>query len=62
ELAVNAGGKVLGCFINGAIHDIAKVVSPQANVLNPPPPGFNKQFVPEAPEYAEAGYRPVSSR
>ena len=58
ELAVNAGAKVSGCFINGTVHDITQAVSAQENVLNAPPPRFNKDFVPEAPEYKCAGYRP----
>jgi len=67
ELAVNAGGKVTGCFINGTVHDIGHVVSAKENVVEGssgrafPPPNFNKSFVPEAPEYKDAGYRPVSS-
>jgi hypothetical protein len=62
ELAVNAGArKVSGCLINGSIHDLSHVVSAQENVLNAPPPKFNKSFVPEAPEYKNAGYRPVSA-
>jgi hypothetical protein len=61
ELAVNAGARVSGCFINGAIHDVRHDVSATNNVLNAPPPKFNKEFVPEAPEYKEAGYRPVST-
>mgnify|MGYP001593167283 CR=1 FL=1 len=61
ELAANAGGKVVGCLINGAIHDVRHIVSAQENVLNAPPPKFNKDFVPEAPEYKHAGYRPASS-
>jgi hypothetical protein len=35
------------------------VVSREKNVLNGPPPKFNERFVPEAPEYKNAGYRPV---
>jgi len=58
ELAVNAGAKVSGCFINGTVHDVTHAVSAQENVLNAPPPRFNKDFVPEAPEYKGAGYRP----
>jgi len=61
ELAVNAGAKVSGCFINGTVHDARHDVSSAENVLNAPPPRFNKDFVPEAPEYKNAGYRPVSS-
>jgi hypothetical protein len=60
ELAVNAGAKVSGCFINGTIHDARHDVSAPDNVLTAPPPQFNKEFVPEAPEYKNAGYRPVS--
>ena len=68
EVAVNAGAKeVSGCFIDGIIHDVGHVVSTRENVLEGtsgrafPPPKFNKSFVPEAPEYKHAGYRPVSS-
>ena len=62
ELAVNAGGKISGCFINGTVHDVAKVISPQENVLKGPsfpPPNFDKDFVPQGLEYKDAGYRPV---
>ena len=59
ELAVNAGAKVSGCFINGTIHDVRREVSATENVLNAPPPQFNESFVPQAPEYKNAGYRPV---
>jgi hypothetical protein len=62
ELAVNAGAKkVSGCIISGSVHDLSHVVSAQENVLNAPPPKFNKSFVPEAPEYKNAGYRPISA-
>ena len=60
QLAVNAGAKVSGCFINGTIHDVRRDVSATENVLNAPPPQFNDAFVPQAPEYQNAGYRPVS--
>jgi hypothetical protein len=65
ELAVNAGGKISGCFINGTFHDVAKVISPQENVLKGgafPSPNFDKEFVPQAPEYKSAGYRPRGER
>ena len=68
ELAVNAGAKkVSGCFINGTIHDAAHVVSAEENRIAGlsggafPEPKFNKSFVPEAPEYQSAGYRPQMS-
>jgi hypothetical protein len=60
ELAVNSGAKVSGCLINGTVHDATHAVSASENVLNPPPPKFNKDFVPEAAEYKSAGYRPVA--
>jgi len=61
ELAVNAGvKKVSGCFFNGIVHDIGHVLSAPENLLGAPPPQFNKNFVPEAPQYKHAGYRPAS--
>jgi len=67
ELAVNAGVKnISGCFINGTVHDVGHVLSARENVLEGPsgrafpPPKFNRSFVPEAPEYKHAGYRPVT--
>jgi len=61
ELAVNAGGKVSGCLIRGIVHDASHVISARDNVLDPPPPKFNKSFVPEAPEFKSAGYRPLAA-
>ncbi len=59
DLAVNGGAKeVTGCFFGGTVHDVGHVVSADKNDLNAPPPRFNKSFVPEAPEYRSAGYRP----
>jgi hypothetical protein len=59
ELAVNAGARVSGCFFNGVIHDMRQVVSAKDNALEAPPPRFTKEFVPEAPEFKNAGYRPA---
>ena len=61
ELAVNAGAKVSECFIKGTLHDVRQDVSDTKNQLNAPPPQFSKDYVPEAPEYKNAGYRPVST-
>ena len=59
DLAVNGGAKeVTGCFFGGTVHDVSRVVSAEKNDLNAPPPRFNESFVPEAPEYKSAGYRP----
>ena len=60
ELAVNAGAKCSGCFFRGKLHDVTHVVTSPNNVVEAPPPGFNKEFVPEAPEYQGVGYRPIS--
>jgi hypothetical protein len=46
-------------LFNGTLHDVTHALSPQTNVLDGRPPRFNKDFVPEAPEYKGAGYRPV---
>jgi hypothetical protein len=58
ELAVNAGARVLGCFIKGTLQDARGIVSGTNNVLNAPPPRFNPEFVPQTPDYRDAGYRP----
>lgn len=57
-LAVNAGATVGGCLMNGMIHDARKSVSPTNNILNAPNPRFDEHWVPQAPEYKNAGYRP----
>ncbi|HEV8542936.1 MAG TPA: right-handed parallel beta-helix repeat-containing protein [Verrucomicrobiae bacterium] len=60
ELDVKAGAKeVSGCFINGTVQDSSHVVAAEKNALSAPPPKFNDRFVPESPEYKNAGYRPV---
>jgi hypothetical protein len=60
ELDIKAGAKeVTGCFINGPVQGAAHVISVERNVLNAPAPKFNDRFVPEAPEYKNAGYRPI---
>jgi hypothetical protein len=58
ELAVNAGAKVTGCLLNGVLHDVRHDVSPTENVLKAPPPMFDRNFLPLAPAYEKAGYRP----
>ncbi len=60
DLAVNAGAKIVkGCFFNGAIHDLAKVVPAESNTLTAPNPNFTSDYIPQAPEYKNAGYRPI---
>jgi len=62
ELDLPSGGKVSGCFIKGVVRDPRQAVSAQDNALNAPTPRFNKDYVPESPEYQRAGYRPVSTQ
>lgn len=63
DLAINAGARrVSGCFFSGLLHDATRVILASENVTNAPPPQFDKQFVPTAPEYKNAGYRPVDAR
>jgi hypothetical protein len=61
EMAVNAGAKCTGCFFSGKVHDLTHALSAQQNVLDAPPPKFDREFVPELPEYHGAGYRPIAA-
>ncbi len=61
-LAVNAGAKATGCLVRGKLHDVRRDVSATDNVLDAPAPAFDAAFVPSAPEYAKAGYRPVAAK
>jgi hypothetical protein len=62
DLAVNAGAKkTSGCLFNGTIHDVSHVIKPDENVMKAPTPKFDKNFVPESPEYKNAGYRPAAT-
>jgi hypothetical protein len=58
ELDLPAGGTVTNCVIRGLNHDPLKRVSMSDNLLDPPPPEFDSAFVPKAPEFSKAGYRP----
>jgi hypothetical protein len=61
DLALSMGAKeVAGIFISGKVHDPQNIVSAEKNTLTPPATKFNKDYVPEAPEYKKAGFRPVA--
>lgn len=62
ELALNRGIQVTGCVIRGTLHDVGQSVSASENLLNAPAPRFTPAFVPEAPEYRPAGYRPAAAQ
>lgn len=57
-LAANAGTHATGCLINGLIHDAQQTISSTHNTLNAPAPRFDPHWIPQAPEYKNAGYRP----
>ena len=58
ELNLLAGAKVSGCLIRGVLLDPTRSVSGTNNVLDAPPPLFDKNHVPAAAQYQQAGYRP----
>lgn len=61
DLALPIGAKkVSGCRFNGTLHDREKAISAESNLLGAPDPKFDANFVPQAAEYKDAGYRPVS--
>src|SRR4051794_1455705 len=59
ELDITDGEGVRGTFIHGTINDLRQTVDREKNTFNPPDPRFDPAFVPQAPQYAKAGYRPV---
>jgi hypothetical protein len=60
EIDIENGAGVTGCFIHGDIDDLRGTIARAANTLAAPDPEFDAQFVPRAPQYANAGYRPVA--
>jgi hypothetical protein len=58
EIDITDGSGVKGCFIHGEINDLRGTISKEANRLDPPDPKFDARWVPRAPEYSAAGYRP----
>jgi hypothetical protein len=61
EIDITNGGGVRESFIHGETDDLRGTINRSANTFDPPDPRFDAQFVPQAPEYAGVGYRPVSS-
>jgi Right handed beta helix region len=58
ELDLDEGAGVRGSFIHGAVNDLRGTIKRDVNTFDPPDPRFDAQFVPQAPEYSKAGYRP----
>jgi hypothetical protein len=59
EIDITSGGGVRGSFIHGETDDLRGTIDRTVNTFDPPDPRFDAQFVPQAPEYAAVGYRPV---
>jgi len=59
ELDITDGSGVRGTFIHGEVADLRQTVDRAKNTFDPPDPRFDAAFVPQAPQYAKAGYRPV---
>ena len=59
ELDILDGAGVRGSFIHGAVNDLRGTINRELNAFDPPDPRFDDYFVPQAPQYRAAGYRPV---
>jgi hypothetical protein len=59
EIDITDGSGVRGSFIHGEVGDLRGTIAREKNTFDPPDPRFDAQFVPQAPEYARVGYRPV---
>lgn len=61
EIDITNGRGVRESFIHGETNDLRGTIDRAMNTFDPPDPRFNAQFVPQAPEYAAVGYRPVAA-
>jgi hypothetical protein len=59
EIDIVDGGGVKGCFVNGDVNDLRETIDRAANTFDAPDPRFDARYVPAAPAYAKAGYRPA---
>ena len=59
EIDIVDSAGVRGSFIHGEVNDLRRTLDAKANRFDPPDPRFDGSFVPQAPEYARVGYRPV---
>jgi hypothetical protein len=58
SLDLPKGGRVTGCLVGGRIIDPRNVVTAaDSNLLNPPDPGFDREFIPKGAPYQGKGYR-----
>ncbi len=61
EIDITSGAGVRESFIHGETDDLRGTIDRTVNTFDPPDPRFDAQFVPQAPEYAAVGYRPVAA-
>jgi len=64
EMDIGDASGVKGSFIRGDVSDVRSAIDRATNRVgdDAPDPRFDAQFVPWAPEYANAGYRPAKPR
>jgi len=60
ELDITDGSGVRGTFVHGEVADLRQTIDREKNTFDPPDPRFDAAFVPQAPQYAKVGYRPVA--
>jgi len=61
EIDITDASGIRGSFIHGEINDLRGTIDKSVNTFDPPDPRFDAQFVPQAPQYASVGYRPVKA-
>jgi len=61
ELDITDGSGVRGSFIHGDVADLRGAIDRKANTFDAPDPRFDSQYAPQAPQYANVGYRPAKA-
>lgn len=59
EIDILDASGVSSCWFNGDVPDLRGALSEEKNCLDAPDPQFDERFIPQAPEYAGIGYRPL---
>ena len=62
ELDIADAAGVRGSFIHGDVNDLRDTIDRKSNTFDPPDPRFDAKFVPQSPQYARVGYRPVARK
>ncbi|MFT5401995.1 MAG: hypothetical protein ACI9DF_000820 [Verrucomicrobiales bacterium] len=58
ELDLASGVGVSGCFVGGEINDVTSTIDNEDNVIGCADPKFDANYVPQAKEFEDVGYRP----